>query len=472
MATVPEGFSESLAASLLETANGYLQEKVCPPGKRHGISAQPDLDARNLCTELDTVFVNALDAVPERASFDPSVLMQLVKPQDKEAGRGIDNWNDNSFFSLREGYKELPDNQYIDVYKGSLGKQEMFKIFAFGSFPTDDDEYPDEYGLSTKYTNKQLPVVKAAVQGILDKIPEAVAITKMIQLREPDFLNATGDMRKEQWVRQLQTKVVEAKLALEAIKVVNKIEAEGNKANKMPTNQATEYVSLFGEDQGHLERHFAQSLVAGSKFHPEAKDAVMQRVEKELKAAFEAQIAKGENPSRVVLTLNFDKPVGTDALVSLKGQSEDSQHRLVRDAGTPGEAAFTAVQAEKGEIPQTNVVTAIGGPYGPTGKWGIYTMFPGKEAPPFPSDRQPDEAWVKNAKFWREHGFLATREEIASHPKAQGAAVSAKPFVAKGGKYAVLNVQNPQKTAEMKPAFKARRAAKQRGKASRLGPKL
>jgi len=180
-----------------------------------------------------------------------------------------------------------------------------------------------------------------------------------------------------------------------------------------------EYVSLY-TDKDHIERHFSGSLTAGSKFYPNAKDIVMGVVEQELIKKFNSAQESKIPAGRTVLVLNFDIPVGTDALVALNAIPEGSQHKLIRDVGTPNEAIFTAVEALKGDILETSTVTVIAGPYGPTGKWGIYTMFPGKEAPPFPSENQPEAIRQSNQDFWNNHGFLATQEEILASPRADG----------------------------------------------------
>jgi len=178
-----------------------------------------------------------------------------------------------------------------------------------------------------------------------------------------------------------------------------------------------EYVSLFSES-AHIERHFSGSLTAGSKFYSDAQEIVTKRAEQELKNAFGVALQQSKEVGRVVLTLKYDRPIGTDALVDLAGQSEDKLHRLVRDSGTSYEAIFTAVEMNQQEIPKTSIVTIIAGPYGQTGKWGIYTIYPGREAPPFPSEKQSAEVREANIAYWKTHGFYATREEIQAHPTA------------------------------------------------------
>ncbi len=86
------------------------------------------------------------------------------------------------------------------------------------------------------------------------------------------------------------------------------------------------------------------------------------------------------------------------------------------------------------------MVTVIAGRYGPTEDWGLYTMFPGASAPSFPNDKQSAYARAESTKFWNEHGFLATPEEIADHlKKAKNECMAAKaPEPDLTGKYQVL----------------------------------
>lgn len=170
-----------------------------------------------------------------------------------------------------------------------------------------------------------------------------------------------------------------------------------------------ERISL--QENEHLQRHFAESLTVGSKFLPAAKDFVIREADDMLKERFSEIRASGQDAGRVVFQMEFDEPVGTDALIALDTHAKHVE--VVRDAGTPNENIVKAVQSDA--IPQTNIVTVVAGPYGPTGKWGLYTMFPGNEAPPFPNERQPEDVRRTNEQFWANHGFLATKEEIAAN---------------------------------------------------------
>jgi len=176
-----------------------------------------------------------------------------------------------------------------------------------------------------------------------------------------------------------------------------------------------EYISL-SESTDHLKRHFSGAITVGSKFFANSQQRIVDKAEAALmEKFFEAQDA-GENAGRVVITINFDKPIGTDALVNLEGHKNTV--KIIRDEGEAHQSTVTAVETES--PPETTKLTIIAGPYGPSGKWGIYTMFPGNEAPAFPNEKQPEDIRRENEKFWEGHGFLATKDEINSHPRADG----------------------------------------------------
>lgn len=195
----------------------------------------------------------------------------------------------------------------------------------------------------------------------------------------------------------------------------------------------TEYIPVSANKE-HIDRHFTGSLVPGSKFfamNEDDKQVVIDTVDLKLAEAFQGFIDRDQEPSRLVFQISFPKAIGTDALVVIPPDKKDSFVEITRDAGTPNESKVQICESEN--IPETNIVTVVAGPYGPTGKWGIYTMFPGAEAPPFPnSERQKPDAFEESQTFWNTHGFLATAAEVqaaTSSLKAVMAEQSLKPAV-------------------------------------------
>lgn len=176
-------------------------------------------------------------------------------------------------------------------------------------------------------------------------------------------------------------------------------------------------------DMEHINRHFAGSLTPGSKFLPmddALKNAVLDRVEMALSGRFDAYAQNGLKPPRVVFQAAFDKAIGTDALVEIAAGKEKDFSEVIRDGGTPHEVRVKVKETD--QMPTTNFVTVIAGPYGPTGKWGIYTMYPGGYAEDFPRpERQSPELLATNTAFWERHGFLATRQEIQASMAAPAA---------------------------------------------------
>lgn len=191
------------------------------------------------------------------------------------------------------------------------------------------------------------------------------------------------------------------------------------------------YINIDPNNE-HIERHFAGSLTPGSKFFPldkQEREKLVNELDQQLAAAFEDA---GENPGRIVLEIDMGRAIGTDALV--KVQEKNNVVHGTRDAGTPHEQPIKMIEKDPAEIPTTSIITVIGGPYGPTENWGVYTMFPGAEAPPFPNqERQQSEDFEKFTEFWDKHGFYATEQEIsASQATAQAAPAKDKaPIIVK-----------------------------------------
>jgi hypothetical protein len=90
---------------------------------------------------------------------------------------------------------------------------------------------------------------------------------------------------------------------------------------------------------------------------------------------------------RVVLKVEFEEIIGRDAVTAIEGKSSTLESRTLggRDE---------QVSIVEGNAPQTKTMYIMGGAYGPTGKFGLYTTFPGTYAPPM-SDKE----------YWSKHGF-------------------------------------------------------------------
>lgn len=180
-----------------------------------------------------------------------------------------------------------------------------------------------------------------------------------------------------------------------------------------------QYESVHSEENAaHLARHlFSGPLDIGSRFTlgQEAAAALLEEVDTRLREHFEASMAEGKEPGRLEFKIQKDFVVGTEALVELSGVS-GTPFSMTRDEGTKDERSVNVVLADDRDIPSTNVVTVIAGPYGPTGVWGIYTMFPGEDSGcPFPNEKQPEDLRSQYTEYWENHGFLVTPETVSAH---------------------------------------------------------
>lgn len=179
------------------------------------------------------------------------------------------------------------------------------------------------------------------------------------------------------------------------------------------------------DNEEHLARHSdSASLTIGSKaINSTTKEDVASILTK-TDEAYQEEIEKQGNPGRKVFAVKTDRWVGTDAVVSAEELQENKIFNIVREPGTRGEANIKVALVDAKDMPKTNVVHAIYGPYGPTGKGGIYTMIFGDPGEPFPRDLPEDAdarlvAMNERAKeYWNGkngkggHVFLVTPQEL------------------------------------------------------------
>lgn len=115
----------------------------------------------------------------------------------------------------------------------------------------------------------------------------------------------------------------------------------------------------------------------------------------------EGSISEGSaSDGRIVLELEFTNPIGKDALREKDGNMDV---RDIEETELPEEIKerYSGIEVAQGlEKEDTNKMIVVGGDYGPTGQYGLYTTFPGKNAPPAPND---DRSTEEDKKFWDKH---------------------------------------------------------------------
>ena len=183
----------------------------------------------------------------------------------------------------------------------------------------------------------------------------------------------------------------------------------------------TEKLNLLATDvhDEHIARHLdSNSQNPGSKALPGIAGE-MENILKTCDENYSRLIEEKGNPGRVVFGIEAPQNMGSDAVIPLSGLNNNvSVFSFSRDIGTPYEQNIKAVLIKSEDMPKTNVVHAIYGPYGPTGNAGIYTVLYGDEGMPFPRNlnEQSSEADKKFnhecQKYWDEHIFLITPQEL------------------------------------------------------------
>lgn len=143
-------------------------------------------------------------------------------------------------------------------------------------------------------------------------------------------------------------------------------------------------------NEEHLARHLAGSLVVGSKALKTTTKNDISKISAKFDRAYQEEIEKYGNPGRKVFGVEADKPVGTDAIVAAEELQADKVFHMVREPGTRGENEVKVALIEAQDMPKTKVIHAIYGPYGPTGNGGVYTMMFGDPGEPFPRELPAD----------------------------------------------------------------------------------
>ncbi len=178
-----------------------------------------------------------------------------------------------------------------------------------------------------------------------------------------------------------------------------------------------EFISAM--DNPHfMERHFnKESLTIGSKPLPLAPAEKMVTAMTELDTRAKEIMQTQEKPNVIYLTMEFDQQMSTNPIAPKDCVEQGKIFSVIRDAGTPDEKEVQVALISKEDMPKTNVVHAIYGPYDEK-QFGNYTAFFGAMSEPFPRELDKDatpEQIARNEKckeYWDNHVFLATPEEV------------------------------------------------------------
>ncbi|MBW2996267.1 hypothetical protein KY332_03130, partial [Candidatus Woesearchaeota archaeon] len=180
----------------------------------------------------------------------------------------------------------------------------------------------------------------------------------------------------------------------------------------------------------HLEAHLEGTEIgsvfiksAESKF--QTPNQIIQLSEEVLEEAYKTgkitprpgwsfRIIRGSPPGGVVVIEAIaDKTIGEDALVEITEENKDQFSKAWRTMG----GRNNEVNVIDGKKAETNMMHIIGGQFGPTNNFGLFTTFPGQYAPAF-NNRFDEVLGKTGTEFWNEHGFIAEEkrslEEIAA----------------------------------------------------------
>ncbi len=180
------------------------------------------------------------------------------------------------------------------------------------------------------------------------------------------------------------------------------------------------------EKKEHLQTHMQHSRKIGSKALKHISEQNILDILHCFDQAYAKLIDEQGNPGRQEFCLKTNSPVGTDAIVRADEIAEGSAFEVVRGLGTPYAGKVKVALINKKDMPTTNIVHGIYGPYGNSGKAGIYMMTFGQPEVPLPKDlgkNETEQTQIFNqecAKFWNGengkngHVYLATPDELMS----------------------------------------------------------
>src|SRR3989338_1241896 len=123
------------------------------------------------------------------------------------------------------------------------------------------------------------------------------------------------------------------------------------------------------------------------------------------------RLVSGNPPGgRIVIEAVSDNALGEDALVEITNENKDKVFRGKRTTGGRDNDVNLVVGTKK----KANKMLIIGGPYGPTGQFGLFTVFPGEYAPSFSPINDPIVG-MTGTDFWNTHGFIAETNELITN---------------------------------------------------------
>ena len=170
-----------------------------------------------------------------------------------------------------------------------------------------------------------------------------------------------------------------------------------NNNNNMPKNLE---IVPFIKEWEHLRRHFG-GQVMGSKIVRELQD---QETVENIIIAFLKEAEgnfKASTMARSIYARNLEENIATAAVVNRSAVDEDAIFVAPREPEVSVEQEVNIAIIRDCDLPTTNRVYAIFGPYRDSGKAGIYTAFFGRLGRPF-----------TDTSYWTDHIFLATESEI------------------------------------------------------------
>ncbi|MDD2840550.1 MAG: PHP domain-containing protein [Rickettsiales bacterium] len=175
----------------------------------------------------------------------------------------------------------------------------------------------------------------------------------------------------------------------------------------------------------HIDRHVnPKSLTIGSKFLPNIHPEQIENFLNKFDEAYLNMIIEKDNSGVQVFAIECDKLVGTCAVISIENltaKARESIFEIIRDFGKTYESKERVALISEEDMPTTNYIIGVYGPYDLIGNAGNLTMYTGYDFVPNPKELQGNEskeeieANNRNKEYWDSHVFLCTPQELEAN---------------------------------------------------------
>lgn len=148
--------------------------------------------------------------------------------------------------------------------------------------------------------------------------------------------------------------------------------------------------TITEEVQKHIERHFSECGVAGSRFYSHSPFELLSEAAFVYPDLFKNAVLCDDGRYRI--SIRFQKEIGKCSVVALSSLTEDELETLQHEKRDGSDVMTVKLDREIGTDECQLIFTK---------DWYLVTMFPGPLAPPLPRNGEFSE-------YWNTHAFMVS----------------------------------------------------------------